>query len=93
MKKIPTPNPRIFFVVKANGQVVPFDREKIRTSLQRVGASKFLIDSILKAISQKLFNGISTKQLYAIVFSELRKQHKPVAGKYHLKRAIMELGP
>ncbi|HPG11980.1 MAG TPA: ATP cone domain-containing protein [Chitinophagaceae bacterium] len=80
-------------IVKADGTVVPFNAQKIRQSLVRSGATSETIDQVIRNVESRLYQNISTKKLYKIVFSELRKKHPPSAGKYHLKRAIMELGP
>jgi hypothetical protein len=80
-------------VLKANGEIVPFDPDKIRRSLRRVKAKSSVIDRVIKAVEQTIYDGIPTSKLFKIVFSELRKEQKLVAGKYNLKRTIMELGP
>ena len=80
-------------VLKANGEMVPFDAEKIRRSLRRVKAKPNVIEQIIEAVEREIYDGIPTSKLFKIVFSELKKTQKHVAGKYNLKRAIMELGP
>lgn len=80
-------------VVKANGEMELFNENKIRQSLLRSGTTTDMIEQIIKNVKNKLYQNISTNKLYQIVYSELRKKHRPSAGKYHLKRAIMELGP
>ena len=80
-------------IIKADGSVVAFDEDKIRQSLLRSGAAVEIIDQVLKNVRKKLYHNITTRSLYQKVYSELRKKNRPGAGKYHLKRAIMELGP
>lgn len=80
-------------IVKADGSILPFNAQKIRQSLLRSGATSETIDHVIRNVESRLYQNISTKKLYKMVFSELRKKHLPSAGKYHLKRAIMELGP
>ena len=80
-------------VTKENGEIVPFDAAKIRRSLKRVRAKPNVIEQIIKTVEKKIYDGISTSDLFKIVFSELRKTQRYVAGKYNLKRKIMELGP
>ncbi len=80
-------------ITKTSGAVVPFSEEKLRTSLQRSGASKDIIDSILLEVKPKLFQGITTKKIYRMAFNLLKQRSKHVAAKYKLKNAIMELGP
>ncbi|MFZ5552856.1 MAG: ATP cone domain-containing protein [Bacteroidota bacterium] len=80
-------------VKKASGKTVPFSEEKIRNSLQRSGAGENEIKEILNALWLQIYNGMPTKKIYRIAFSHLKKISKPVAARYHLKNAIMELGP
>lgn len=80
-------------ITKTSGAVVPFSEEKLRASLQRSGASKDIVDSILHEIKPKLFRGITTKKIYRMAFNLLKLRSKHVAAKYKLKNAIMELGP
>jgi len=80
-------------ITKASGQVVPFSEEKLRNSLIRSGADNDQIEKILNEISDKLFEGMSTKKLYRLAFNMLKGNSSHLAAKYHLKRAIMELGP
>ncbi|MBK7309911.1 MAG: restriction endonuclease [Bacteroidia bacterium] len=80
-------------ITKTSGAVVPFSEDKLRTSLQRSGASKDIIDSILLEVKPKLFQGITTKKIYRMAFNLLKQRSKHVAAKYKLKNAIMELGP
>ena len=84
---------KIISVVKANGQTELFDADKIRQSLLRSGTEPGIIDAVIESVRNKIYTNISTQKLYKIVFGELRKRHRPAAGKYHLKKAIMELGP
>lgn len=80
-------------VVKADGARVPFDPEKIRGSLRRSGATDDVIDAVLEKSMPRFVDGMSTRALYRIVHRQLKTLQLSTAGKYHLKRAIMELGP
>ena len=80
-------------IKKASGEEVEFSVDKLRTSLSRSGASKQVIESILQEVKSHLFPGISTKRIYKLAFSLLKKEAKPSAARYQLKNAIMELGP
>ncbi len=84
---------KLIYVIKANGEKELFDEDKIRHSLERSGASQDLIDTVIENTAEKIYPNISTKKLYRLLFNELRMYHRPAAGKYHLKRAIMEFGP
>lgn len=81
------------YVTKASGDKSIFSAERIRKSLLKSGATDEQIDFILKQISEQLYDGISTKKIYQIAFSILKGFGRHTAARYHLKRAIMELGP
>ena len=82
-------------VIKANGDKEIFDITKVAKSLQRSGASKNEIKEVLKLLIPRLYNNISTKEIYSIVYSLLNTElkHHGLAGKYNLKKAIFDLGP
>lgn len=79
-------------IIKASGLKVPFDAMKIRLSLHRVGADEPLIEEIIKEVEQSLSEGMTTHQVYRIAFRLLHRKSHLLAAKYHLKRAIMQLG-
>jgi hypothetical protein len=81
------------FITKSSGEKVNFSSEKLKASLQRSGAQPEHIDEILKQVESKLYDGITTKKIYQIAFRLLKEGSRHMAAKYHLKRAIMELGP
>lgn len=81
------------FITKASGEKSRYSEEKIRTSLKRVGATDEQIDPIINEISSKLYEGMPTKKIYRLAFNLLRDGPRHLAAKYHLKQAIMELGP
>lgn len=80
-------------VIKAGGEIVPFDAGRIRKSLRRVKVKPVLIEQVVERVTRAAYDNIPTSELYKIVFDELKKLQKGTAGKYNLKRAIMELGP
>ena len=79
-------------IIKANGDRVPFDAQKLRNSLRRSGASDSSVDDIVKAISNELFKGMTTKEIYKKAFALLKKSNLTHAGRYHLKKGIQQLG-
>lgn len=81
------------FITKASGESVPFSEEKMRNSLLHAGANESQIDEITEDLESHLYNGISTKKIYRLAFNKLKDNSKHLAARYHLKRAIMELGP
>lgn len=80
-------------VLKASGISEPFSEEKVRLSLQRTGASPEIIIQVLNSLHPKLYDKISTKEIYGFVFELLNKLQKPISLKFNLKKAIMALGP
>ncbi|GAB4242903.1 MAG: hypothetical protein Kow0027_01700 [Saprospiraceae bacterium] len=80
-------------ITKASGEQVPFSAEKLRKSLHRAGAGKDVIEIIVSEIEKILYPGISTREIYRNAFSLLKKQSRPLAAKYKLKKAIQQLGP
>lgn len=80
-------------VTKASGETVPYIEEKLRNSLLHSGANDNQIDEIIEDLSSQLYQGISTKKIYRLAFNRLKDNSKHLAARYHLKRAIMELGP
>ncbi|MCB1111073.1 MAG: restriction endonuclease [Chlamydiia bacterium] len=80
-------------IIKATGEVVPYDRQKIIYSLQRAGAAEEIVGEVVEETEKHLRDRMHTKELYKIVFKKLKKLTRKAAEKYHLKKAIMELGP
>ncbi len=80
-------------VIKANGDRVLFNKNKLTKSLQKSGAPTTTIQKIVNEISSALYNGITTKQIYKIAMGKLKQYSRPTAARYKLKKAILELGP
>lgn len=80
-------------VTKYSGDKDLFDESKLKHSLIRSGAKDDIIKRIIDEIKALLYDGISTKEIYKMVFTLLRKSSRPTAARYKLKKAIYELGP
>jgi len=80
-------------VIKHSGEKVPFDTEKLKSALTRSGVLPHEIDHVILEISKKLYNGISTRKIYQIAYSVIRKKSHNAAGRYRLKKAVLDLGP
>lgn len=80
-------------ITKASGVQESFSSEKLKRSLVNAGASEELSELIADEVQPKLYPGISTKKIYRIAHNLLLEQSGSLAAKYHLKSAIMELGP
>ena len=80
-------------IVKADGSNETFDPSRLSTSLMRAGASEYVAERITKIISSTVAPGASSKEIYARAFALLRKEGRPIAARYSLRRALIELGP
>ena len=80
-------------VTKASGKKEPFSLAKIRRTCRRAGADTGLTRRVLEQVKQKIFDGISTREILRLVLSILDKESISVAARYNLKEAIMRLGP
>lgn len=90
---VPMSEPCPLLITKASGELVPFDREKLKASLEHAGATAELSTTITDAVVPKLHNGISTRKLHRLAFGLLHRRSRNIAARYRLKQAIMELGP
>jgi hypothetical protein len=80
-------------IIKHSGDIVEYNPDKLKKSLLKSGASKDVVDSILKAIQKEVYDGISTKHIYKMAFGLLKKASNSHAARYNLREAIRLLGP
>ncbi len=80
-------------VIKGNGERVLFEAEKLKKALANSGANTAEQERIAKQLEPRLYEGITTRKIYQMAHALLRKQSNRLAGRYRLKKAIMELGP
>lgn len=80
-------------IVKADGTQEIFDPTRLISSLIRAGAGRHTAEHITETISRSVVPGISSKEVYTRAFALLRKEARPVAARYALRRALLELGP
>ena len=80
-------------IIRRSGEKAKFSLDKLRSSLKRTGADKNIIEQIINKVSDELYQGISTKEIYNRAFSLLKKEKSYLASRYKLKKAIYELGP
>ncbi|WP_456378715.1 ATP cone domain-containing protein [Lutibacter sp.] len=86
-------NNKIINIRKYSGELEPFSFQKLENSLQKSGASSEITHKIIEIIKPKLYDGISTKEIYNNAYSILKKHNKLHASKFSLKKAIFDLGP
>src|SRR5690606_7017822 len=92
---------RLFFVrkhypmrvKKYSGELVPFNGNSLRHSLARSGATAEEVELVYDNIQDRLYDGISTRELYELAFACLRQHRDSYAARYSLKKALRELGP
>lgn len=82
-----------YLVKKASGEVEPFSQQKLENSLRKAGASEETINKITANIKSWLYEGVSTRKIYARAFGLLKRKTGGSAARYKLKKAMMELGP
>lgn len=83
------------YVIKANGQSVPFDLNKVMGTCIRAGASKKQAKEIARKTMTTIRNGSTTRTVYRLVLKNISEidDSKVLEHKYRLKEAIMKMGP
>lgn len=81
------------FIIKADGTKEIFDPVRLVSSLVRSGAGEHSAEEIGQMITETVVPGMSSREVYARAFALLRKKSRPVAARYALRRALLELGP
>lgn len=80
-------------VIKRSGEREPFSEDKVRRSLAKAGAPNTIEEKIIKKLNKKLYSGITTEEIYRLIFAWLKQEKTFLASKYNLKQAIIDLGP
>lgn len=80
-------------IVKADGATEVFDPQRLVASLVRSGAGAHTAERIAETITETIVPGTTSKEVYARAFALLRKEARPVAARYALRRAMLEFGP
>lgn len=80
-------------IVKADGSRETFDPTRLAVSLQRAGVGAHIAQRITETVMNTVRYGASSKEVYARAFALLRKEGRPIAARYALRRALLELGP
>jgi hypothetical protein len=80
-------------IVKHSGSIVEFNRDKLKSSLLKSGAGTKVVEEVLQIIEKQIYEGISTKKIYKLAFSLLKKSSNSHAARYNLRAAIQQLGP
>lgn len=80
-------------VKKQDGELMLFDADSLRSSLLQSGASATEAELVYEKVTENIYDGIGTKELYGRAFAALKKVRRSFAARYSLKSAIKELGP
>ena len=80
-------------IVKADGDVEPFDISKLEASLRRTGAGEHTAREIAERIARSVGREAHTHEGYRKAFALLRKSTRNAAARYGLRRALLEFGP
>jgi hypothetical protein len=80
-------------IVKADGSKEAFDPARLTLSLERSGAKPFTAERITQDVTKTIAPGTSSKEIYTKAFSLLRREGRPAAARYSLRRALLDLGP
>ena len=60
-------------VTKYSGEIVTFEKEKLKKSLFKSGACEADVNRVLETIEKQLYDGIPTKKIYKLAFQLLKK--------------------
>ena len=82
-----------FYVTKYNGDKELFDPRKLKTNLLKIGTSPDIADLVIGEVAKSVKDGITTREIYGLAYSLLKKHQRPVAIRYSLKKAIADFGP
>jgi len=80
-------------ITKSDGTRQLFEEEKLVNSLRNAGATDGALDDIVDEIGKEMHDGMSTSEIYTRAFALLKKHSMPIAVKYSIRRAMLELGP
>ncbi len=80
-------------IIKADGTREIFNPSKLRTSLIRARASEEAADAVITQVMSELREGMTTREIYKSAFKHLVEMQKPVAQRYSVRRAMLDMGP
>jgi len=80
-------------ITKEDGTRESFDPAKLRFTLGKAGAPREVQERIVAHIERELTEGMKTRRIYAHAHALLRKEARPAAARYSMRRAVLSLGP
>ncbi|MFH1520618.1 MAG: restriction endonuclease [Candidatus Micrarchaeota archaeon] len=81
------------FVVKESGEREKYRQQKVRHALKRIGLSENETAEVLHELEKRLYEGMTTKKIYAILYEIIENRKPELSHRYNLKRALFEIGP
>lgn len=85
--------PNVPVIIKADGSSDVFDPSRLVLSLERSGAGAHTAERIARVITDTVVPGTSSREIYTRAFALLRREARPIAARYALRCALLELGP
>jgi len=80
-------------IIKADGTVEVFDGSKLERSLVNAGATPHTAARIRSTIESSMGSSVESTEIYKRAFQMLRRDNRPSAARYSLRRALFEFGP
>lgn len=78
-------------IIKSTGEAEIFSQEKLKKSLERAGADTAVASVIASDVAQG--DAVTTGDIHKAAYARLKKDYRPIAARYNLKRALQALGP
>ena len=75
-------------VKRGDDSLVKFNPDQIVSSCMHAGASSFVASKVASFVAENVYDGISTKEIKAIVYSELRKTDPVLANQYKYRSEL-----
>jgi Holliday junction resolvase-like predicted endonuclease len=92
ISELPFMGPRIK-VIKESGETEFYNHSKVQQAIRRAGLSAKAANYVLGKLEPQLYDGITTKKIYMLLYKLIDERKPEVSHKYNLKRALMEIGP
>lgn len=80
-------------VIKASGETEPYDDRKFLSSLLRAGVPEDSATRVASEVRPRLRGAVDTGEIHRSAHQLLLREGARYAGRYQLKRAMLELGP
>ncbi len=80
-------------IYKQTNELEKFSKEKILTSLSKLGFSLQEAEEIYENLKDKILQARSSQEIFLIILDYLKINHPTLATKYNLKKGILRFGP